>query len=562
MPEFTFTKPTGETYTITAPDQQQAISAWTRMQGQGPVQQQAQPQNQWDTRTLLPYETNQAGSVRPAVPKILQSIFGGMTLPGDVAQQNTQTFNPGGSVRDIPDKDYERLLGLSAVANPAALTGITPAKAIVQQMTVPERSAINTFAKSAARDQVPLSQVQNRVNAIGPNTRLADIGQNTQQLAAAVSRQPGNAMNTMRNMSEQRAANVGPRIQQDVQGAFGTGNPKTVMLNDLAKAQQEAATPLYDAVREVMITPSADIRFVLSTKYGKEAITKARDMAYARGQIFEDSQGRMSVGGLDLVKRALDDMVTSTSHFSSPSRNYADIVSGLSKRLRGAIDDQVDGYKTARNVFAGHAQVQDAMNLGADIFQKSSDPATFTRLVKAMTDSEREALINGARTAVEDVIGSATNDKTMIRNILAKPFNRAKLTLVIGKEAVDDLLAGIGREIVFGATDSGIARATLSEARRAAVADIAPGTYQPPSIPRPGVSILNIIPRAFNGAINKIRGPAIKRANEELAKLLEAQTINPRVLEAARRWQTPTQSPWLTTVLTKADLAAAANGGR
>lgn len=410
--------------------------------------------------------------------------------------------------------------GLGAGA-PLAFSG---AGKLANMMTGTKTNKAATMLNRAITDdQIPLDSLASRMDDLGEGAILADLGPNLQRQAGALASVPGPAQQSVRNTIGARSAQASQRVQSDVARVMGTGKPAFALADDIAAQQSQQAKPLYDAVRDVPVQPSGAIAAVLKTPMGKQAYNQAVRLAANDG--IDASKG-MTVGVLDYVKRSLDDVASAS--IRQGKNNLARQASNMARALTVETDKLVPQYKAARDAFAGHAKIIDALEGGQNVFDKRMHPQRLAEMMKGMSASEREAVVQGARGAIEDLMGTARNDPLAVRALFQKGYNKEKLALLIGDDAANELMRGINREIAFAKTRDVVTGNSETAARQASQGEIAPHLGLGDRSTSPWQAIL----RAFDRAVASVRGSQQKGANQALSELLTRNRVDSGLLEA------------------------------
>lgn len=363
-------------------------------------------------------------------------------------------------------------------------------------------------------DGIDPAAIPGKLAALGPDAMLMDLGPNLQAQAGALAAVPGSGQKTIREAVTKRssaAAKTG-RVTDDVDATIGQGPDVDLLKQKVVADQSAAASPLYDAVRDVSLPISGNFKFVLQTPLGKEAFRNAAKLAANDGK----KVNGLTVGLVDYAKRALDDIAASAAR--SGNNNAARQASQMATLLKKETDKVVPGYKAAREAFAGPAAVLDAIDAGAEVFAKDMTPAQLKRTLDAMTTSERDAFLQGVRAHIEGQLGNAVNDVAALRNMFRKGWNEAKLRLVLGDDIADDLLKRIDRELIYGKTANAVEGNSETARRTASMGEVAPEKRDVSH-----VNIIGAVLAAINKARQTIAGAGQKKVNDQMAALLAGQ---------------------------------------
>ena len=148
---------------------------------------------------------------------------------------------------------------------------------------------------------------------------------------------------------------------------------------------------------------------------------------------------------LDYMKRAFQDMID--SGYSSGGAGAAD--AGSLKKMKNALVDvldeatEVDGvsaYRTARKMYAGDKEIQNALEEGLKNF-KSIKPEELAKKFKDYGSGEREAWMIGANRYLIDIINNTTGNANFAQRIIGGRNTRKKLDIMF--PGIDDAGASL-----------------------------------------------------------------------------------------------------------------------
>lgn len=469
------------------------------------------------TRSLYPVQKNtETGEMRLAVPSIIPALIGGTadaaTLPGDAAA---------GRIDPLSKEGVERGLNFTGTFGAG---GLKPA-------ALPK---VSTAAKNAARaltaDKVPVGGIGQRLEELGPDAMVMDLGPNSQRQAAALASLPGEAQTIVRDAVTDRSAGAVGRVTDDVANTVGASPDLVKLHGDIVAAQKAVADPLYAEVRDVPVKVPPALNFVLNSPLGKAALRKAQEMAANDGY----SAGGLTVGVVDYVKQALDDVAAEGAR--QGRNNEARQARNMAKAITSAVDAQVPGYKRARDAFAGPARVLEAIEDGQGVFSKDLSPSQLKSQLDGMSPSEQDAYLQGVRGSVEAQLGNAVNEPLALRNMLRKGWNESKLRLLLGDELTTDLLRRIDREVTFSKTRDVVTGNSETSARVAAQREVDPQQADVKQI-----NLVGLVLSAINKARATVRGKIQPKVNSDLATILAAtgRTIDPTALSEVERAMRP-----------------------
>lgn len=420
------------------------------------------------------------------------------------------TLARGGSMEDAI-KNGAVGFGVGAVA-PWALVGGGKVLGALTGKTAPK--AATNVGRALTDDGIDASAIPGKLAALGPDAMLMDLGPNLQAQAGALAAVPGSGQKVIREAVTQRASAAAKagRVTNDVNATIGQGPDIDLLKQQVVSAQSKAATPLYDAVRDVPLPVSGNFQLVLQTPLGKEAFRTAARLAANDGKQVTG----LTVGLVDYAKRALDDIASSAAR--SGNNNAARQASQMANLLKSEADKVVPGYKAAREAFAGPAAVLDAIEQGSQVFAKDMTPGQLQRALATMTAGEKDAFLQGTRSAIEGQLGNAVNDVVSLRNLFRKGWNEQKLRLVLGDDIADDLLKRIDREVMYGKTTNAVEGNSETARRTASMGEVAPEKADVSQ-----VNAIGLVLAAVNKARQALSGAGQKKVNQQMAALLSGK---------------------------------------
>lgn len=310
-------------------------------------------------------------------------------------------------------------------------------------------------ANAMKADQNAPSQVNQLLTARGPGATVADLGPNTQSLAAGIASLPGEAQGIVVNNLKARAADTGARLAQDVSGTIGQGQPIGALTDQIVAQQKAAAAPLYAAVRGQPVQPTASLNAIAATPLGKQAFQQAATMMQNDGL-----RPNSTVALYDYAKQALDDIAEQAQR--TGANNQARQATQMAASLRGEVDAQVPAYAQARDAFAGPAKVLDAVQQGQKVFSSATSPEDLQTAWNSMSSSERDGLLAGAQAAVQKAIGSARTDAAGVKSLFDSNYGKEKLAILVGQPQADQITNALERERVFSDTSGRVTRNSMT----------------------------------------------------------------------------------------------------
>lgn len=451
-----------------------------------------------------------------------QVMFGGLSS-GSIS--GVDTLARGGSPEEAL-KSGAMGVGVGGAA-PLVFKGLGAGWNAITRQGVPKGAA--NVAAAMADDGIAPTGVSRALAQMGPEATLMDLGPNLQSLAGGLASVRGPAQKALRDTVEARAAGGPTRMAADIAKTLGSGPELGQLTESIIAAQKAAADPLYSAVRNVPVPMAGNIKLITSTPLGSRALKEGMEMAANDGV----PMGTLTIGVLDYTKQALDDIATAARR---AGQNNAARQAGDMARVLAAEGDKVaPGYQAAREAFAGPAAVLEAIETGRGTFKGDMSPAELQRTMASLTASEKDAFLQGAQTAVADMLGNSANDVASVRALLRKPYNEAKMRALIGNDATDELLRAVDRELMFGQTANAVAKNSESARRMNAQGMVNPdgGADLGPQ------GTIGLVFSAINAARAKLRAALQPGVNQQSADLLTSGAPTPQQMQMLTRAQQP-----------------------
>lgn len=515
----------------------------------------------------LGYALGAAGSVAP-----FSAVAPAATLGGKIAQ-GAAIGAPIGGVSAYGASDNTGLPLARDIAYGAAVGGITggalpvateiasgPLEFAARKLGVssPETQAADRVSAAIAKDQAAggpgPAEIQTALGTAGNKpVSIADVsGANVKALGGNVARAPGPGREAVEQFLNQRDAEAGVRMAQDVNSLLANGGTAFDTAQGLIAQRAKEAAPLYEqayAANQSISSPEIDK--VLATPAGQRALTNARQLmandmtlmgkpdpqltAAAReaaqlGLMEPHGSGTGVAAGLklqtlDYVKRSLDDMINSAQR--AGENNNARVMIGLKGKLVGALDsaDETGAYAQARSIFAGHSSSLDALQEGAKIFNK--EPSLIANEISNLSPSEQEFYRLGAADALKTQIARTSSGGNEARAVIGNAYKQAQLRPIFpDQDTFDDFINSAKTESRMFSTKLGTIGGS-DTARRVAedTGGMGEGVVEP--LARAGMAFATGEPTlgaanlglAGRGALRLMQQPSLE-ANAQIAKLL------------------------------------------
>jgi len=318
--------------------------------------------------------------------------------------------------------------------------------------------ALDWAASAAKADGLNDAQIAQKYQELGPQGFVSEYGHNLAGLTGALYRQPGQAGTDIESAFGQRSDEARNRIEGAVTDAFG---PR-VNIADLTmqrEAERKAATsPLYQQFYSQRVTPTPELSAILDKPSVKSALPLAAKYAADEGKPFMNTeigqdgyQWQYPTGQTwDYIKRTMDDKARSAGFGTNESRIYGNISREITSAIDNHPDPNVAGiWQQARQAHADPKKVQEATEMGQNLFKSSQRVDELPSVLNPMSDPEKQGFIQGTRDAATDVLDRTMRGDTNARNMFLAPVNQAKNNYIIGPEKTQNLVQSMEREHTF-----------------------------------------------------------------------------------------------------------------
>lgn len=218
-----------------------------------------------------------------------------------------------------------------------------------------------------------------------PESLFERLGPEAQALASEMAaRQPTPALAFISRMKDAQADEIRGAIGNSIKGA-GSTKATRVMLEDVRRVQ---AAPLYDkAMAREAWSPDLD-RLAQSRPEIQQAIKTAMRRVANRGNAVQSESGVPSMEVMDRAKGVMDDRIGVLLRRGA-KREAGDIIAAKNEFVR-LLDEANPDYAEARRVWAGTAEVENAMEAGGKFLSQKVTADDVGRELAGMSESQRE----------------------------------------------------------------------------------------------------------------------------------------------------------------------------
>lgn len=338
-----------------------------------------------------------------------------------------------------------------------------------------KEAAARKVAEALQREGLTLEQAAARMDELGPEAMIADLGPNPRGLAFRAAAVPGRGKGITQSALEGRQEGirgssgelVGGQIQRLEKGMdelvpgdfFGTRQgiraqkDASALYNSAFKANQQIESPVVDRILQTPAGKEALRRAVVKMQNQKALVSKtdpelteALNEAIEAGQEIERTGYGVGRGfklqTLDYIKRGLDDVEGRFVKLGDEGADDARIIGNLKRELVAELD-RLDttpnkAYSRARQVHGTKMGNLDALAQGEAFMTgaKKNHPRVIQEALEGMTQEERHLFRLGAAQAIKSRIGELVTRADATKKIADIPALERKLRLAFGDDDI------------------------------------------------------------------------------------------------------------------------------
>ncbi|WP_455918757.1 hypothetical protein [Ensifer canadensis] len=437
-------------------------------------------------------------------------------------------------------------------------------------------STVNQLAKAIAGDGLDEAAVRSRLDAMGLQAMIADLGPNTQGKAAALAAMPGRGQDIMRSALEARQAGANARIANVVDETMGR-NVVPSTIDEGIQANQRVLAPeyqrLFQNARPHDFLPIAD-------NLDRQIHTLRGDAQRALQRV----RGMLNTNGTDRVSNDPNVAFQTRQAIDGMLETEADtkVIAALSDARQMIDNSLAQAVPRLKEVDAGYAELarqRGAINRGQTVLDQGRTaprPAELAREIEegALPQGRQIGpsavplrLTQGARAEVDRILGSNANDIARLNKLVKSDgdWNRTRLAQLFGQKKADRLFSALDNELQFARTRDVVTRNSETARRQQHIADL--GGAEDPNFARnayaaggTGGAIRAAGVRTVDKLINAIMGGRREVANASLADAMVSKRT--ALVDAIAQAQRTGQNPKLVEDLARSILLGSATGPR
>lgn len=384
------------------------------------------------------------------------------------------------------------------------------------------RYALDHLERAVARDGLDPAMVQARLQELGPEGMIADLGPNLQGQVAALANMPGRANPVVRDALNTRHAGANTRINEAIDENLGWVRVPS-QVDDTLRSGQEVVGRRYEEVfrnaRAVDTRPVAealDSQIVNLRGDAQQALRRVRSMLNIEGTDVIDPHP----GALFQTRQAIDGMLAVEAN---PQAVRA--LATARQQVDDVLARAVPGIKEVDAQFAELARQREALVRGQSVLdhgRTAPRPAELAMEVQegALPQGRQVGpsavplrLSQGARAEIDRILGSNANDIAALNRLIRTDgdWNRARLTTLFGPDKAERVFRVLDNELTFAGTRNFALGNSATAGRQQAMSELG-GASDPAFGVRDAY--------AAGGVAGALRGAALRGADKVLGGIL------------------------------------------
>lgn len=312
---------------------------------------------------------------------------------------------------------------------------------------------------------------QANIAAAGPDAMLADAGPNAKAILDTAIQRGGPGGAAARDAIANRTSGAADTVTSALDANLGAPEGVTAAQSAIRQGTSGARQSAYDAAYSAPIDYSAPegkaIEDMVKNRVPQSAISAANELMRTEGNSSKQILAKVADDGsvtfeklpdvrqLDYITRGLNEVADRANGTGKLGGTTATgrAYSNLSQELRDNLKTLVPEYGNALETAADPIRRSKAIEFGSQMLSPSVTRDQVSQAVTGMTGPEKEALAQGVRSRLDDMMANVTRtvqdgDSTAREAVkaikdLSSRANREKLTEAIGADKADALFAQI-----------------------------------------------------------------------------------------------------------------------
>jgi len=489
----------------------------------------------------------------PAVSAIEGAGYGGLAAAGNdqnIAEGVASGAMLGGSL----GVGLNVGLGIMSGLMKAGFTNFPQMKAWSQSSKLPkaQKEAFDITLSELQASGLTPSQALARAQELGPTGVIADVTPGLQLAAGSVaSKAPGAANIIAKNLTP-RFEGAPTAVKEVLNKTVGpVTDPQAVRV--ATDALRKKASPLFQNIGKYAVPVDDTVKLIddalsvsgPNTTVGKMLVEARNKLTDRSGNLI--SNGQAVLAARDDIQIMVDEAFRRSGTLGSA---IAPIRDSLNKNLVSNIPDR----KIANELYRASKLMDESYDYGRGLLSggpSSITPGQLTNYMEKIRKDNPEAakmVVQGFRTELDRLTQGQRAAGSKVERILDQPYNREKLSILVGPEKAKKIADEINRQALelqtFNVAIPG--RNSLTAAKQESMARM---------FPQGGASG-GIIPEAIGAGVGGLLGgvPGAIAAGSATA----LRRLGKRASDALSKQDTATQAEWIASFLTSSGTERAA----
>lgn len=368
------------------------------------------------------------------------------------------------------------------LALPLAGAALSPAANYLKSLKAGSQTA-NTQAgrkimEAMERDGLTAEQATAKLQSLGPEATLADLGENLAALTQAAASGPSTTKAAAQELFSGRSKSSRDRLNSSMKAAFSQEHDFYGSLKALEDQMRTEAAPFYQRAYATDVPFGDDLKQLAKRPSISAAIKEAKLNAAEEGRqlpmvikMVDDKpviEGVPDLQAWDDIKRGLDDVIQdNTDDITGKLNSTARRAQGTKQALLSILDDASPDYAAARRAYSTPAANKTALEKGRKF--ASLDSEVTEDVLSGMSEAEQQHFRAGAMRAMRDrVLGDSSP-----RTLLSKLERLGKLEKVFpDKESYKSFRDAVETEAKFQETSNKVLGGSPTQMRQQASEDL------------------------------------------------------------------------------------------
>jgi hypothetical protein len=384
--------------------------------------------------------------------------------------------------------------------------------------------ALDRLGRAVTRDGLDPAMVQARLQELGPEGLIADLGPNLQGQAAALANMPGRANSVVRDALNTRHAGANGRLSSAIDDTLGR-NVIPSQVDDALRSGQEVVGWRYEEVfRNARAADTQPVAEALESQIvnlrgdAQQALKRVRSMLNIEGTDVIDPHP----GALFQTRQAIDGMLAVEAN---PQAVRA--LAAARQQVDDVLARAAPGIKEVDAQFAELARQREALVRGQSVLdhgRTAPRPAELAAEVQegALPQGRQVGpsavplrMSQGARAEIDRILGSNANDIAALNRLIRTDgdWNRTRLTTLFGSDKAERLFGVLDNELTFANTRNFALGNSATAGRQQAISELGGASDT-------GFGIKDAY--AAGGVAGALRGAALRGADKVLGGLLSS----------------------------------------